>query len=170
MKLDLQRCSLFVLTVAVCGCGGSGPPAAESSAPSGSGKTDIAVKEKSESTPTDQVVAPANPIMPLASGRMPLRIVYLGRSDDEPRTEAFRELFTKHFESVRVIKRDDFRSADAKDADVVVLDWSQPERNVFKGKYPSPLGTLEDWSTPLVLLGSAGLINAGPWEVVGGAG
>ena len=37
-------------------------------------------------------------------------------------------------------------------------------------KYSSPLGNLDAWNTPTVLLGSAGHLIAGPWYVVGGAG
>jgi hypothetical protein len=37
-------------------------------------------------------------------------------------------------------------------------------------KVTSPLGKLEGWSRPTVLLGSAGLFMAGQWQLIGGAG
>jgi hypothetical protein len=50
--------------------------------------------------------------------------------------------------------------------DVVLLDWSQATSST----YISPLGDLESWDKPMVLLGSAGLMLAGPWSIIGGAG
>jgi hypothetical protein len=101
------------------------------------------------------------------NGVIPLRVLYLARSDEE-RTRAFVNLFEEHFQAAASVQRDEFVPAQADQYDVVVLDWSQDERS---GKeYPSPLGDLANWNTPTVMLGSAGLINAGPWHVLGGAG
>lgn len=49
--------------------------------------------------------------------------------------------------------------------EVVVLDWHQTDG--FDGE---PLGPRASWSTPTVLLGSAGLLTAKKWEVLGGSG
>ena len=51
---------------------------------------------------------------------------------------------------------------------VSLLDWSQDESRVGDAK--SPFGKLEDWSKPTVLLGSAGLLLATQWQLIGGAG
>jgi len=50
----------------------------------------------------------------------------------------------------------------------VLLDWSQSDSQL--AKTPSPLGKIEEWSTPTVLLNSAGLLMAGQWQIIGGAG
>jgi hypothetical protein len=69
---------------------------------------------------------------------------------------------------VTLADRERFDPAKAKDADVVLLDWSQHDTDVRKAK--SPFGKLEDWQKPTVLLGSAGLLLAGQWQIIGGAG
>ncbi|MFO0842112.1 MAG: hypothetical protein U0797_06885 [Gemmataceae bacterium] len=74
----------------------------------------------------------------------------------------------KHFAKVAVAPRKGFDPAAARDADVVLLDWSQSEGSVDKAT--SPLGKLEGWTKPTVLLGSAGLFMAGQWQLIGGAG
>ena len=100
--------------------------------------------------------------------KIPLRVLYLAREGEDQRTNAFTEFLTGHFAASRTVPREEFERSLLADADVVVLDWSQRERHV--DKYPSPLGPLEEWDKPLVLLGSAGLLIAGPWQVIGGAG
>lgn len=96
-----------------------------------------------------------------------LRILFLAR-DDATRTESFEKFLKEHFTQVSVVAREEFQAEQAKGFDVAILDWPQSER--LAGRYESPLGSLEDWDTPLVLLGSAGLQMAGPWNVIGGAG
>jgi len=98
---------------------------------------------------------------------IPLRVLYLARNDAD-RNAAFRQLFERHFTAVSVRERQQFVPAEAEGFDVVVLDWSQDDRPT--GQYDSPLGDLENWSTPTVFLGSAGLLMAGPWNIIGGAG
>jgi hypothetical protein len=97
----------------------------------------------------------------------PRRVLFVGNQDTR-RTAAFVELLEKHFAEVRVADRKSFKPAAAADVDVVLLDWSQqdtaPARDV------SPLGDREEWSKPTVLLGSAGHLLAGPWQVIGGSG
>ena len=100
--------------------------------------------------------------------KIPLRVLYLAREGEDQRTEAFTDFLSKHFTTSTTIKREEFERDLVADVDVVVVDWSYRERYV--DKYPSPLGPLEEWDKPLVLLGSAGLLIAGPWQVIGGAG
>jgi hypothetical protein len=97
-----------------------------------------------------------------------LHVVYLGRETDDERQAAYTEFLEQHFSTVTSIKRSDFDHNKKLDADVLLLDWSQQEDR--EENYPSPLGKLETWSTPTVLLGSAGLLISGPWKIPGGAG
>lgn len=101
-------------------------------------------------------------------GAIPLNVLYLGRQQDGGRTEAFRDFLASRFTSALTAKRNDFNACLLADIDVVLLDWPQSERPA-KGA-PSPLGLLEEWDTPLVLLGSAGLLQAKSWATIGGAG
>lgn len=100
--------------------------------------------------------------------KIPLRVLYLSRGNADQRTEAFTQFFSKKFESCTAVPRDEFERSLLAGVDVVVLDWSQDERR--SDRYPSPLGPVETWETPAVLLGSAGLLLAGPWSVIGGVG
>ena len=142
--------SLFTASLLLLGCGDS-----QSTSP------------KPASTQSLEEAAPAKFAVPGADGKIPLRVLYLARSDPE-RSKSFRELFEQHFQTAAVVRREEFVPSQASEFDVVVLDWSQSER--ASGQYASPLGDLENWSTPTVLLGSAGLLIAGPWNVIGGAG
>lgn len=93
-----------------------------------------------------------------------LAVLYLGDPQTE-RASAFEAFLTKHFKTVRVEDRTSWDRTAAEDADVVVLDWPQ--------KIPPterPLGERETWTTPTVLLGSAGLNLAVIWDVRGGVG
>ena len=101
-----------------------------------------------------------------AAEPLPLRVLYVG--NDRDRGADFESFLKQHFAKVTVARRDGFDAATARDADVVLLDWSQSEDSVDKAS--SPFGKLEDWSRPTVLLGSAGLFMAGQWQLIGGAG
>ena len=101
-----------------------------------------------------------------AAEPQPLRVLYVG--DNRDRAADYEAFLKKHFDKVAVSRRDGFDPATARAADVVLLDWSQSEGPVDKAV--SPLGKLEDWSKPTVLLGSAGLFMAGQWQLIGGAG
>jgi hypothetical protein len=101
-----------------------------------------------------------------AAEPLPLRVLYVG--NDRDRGADFESFLKQHFAKVTVARRDGFVPAAARDADVVLLDWSQSEDSVDKAS--SPFGKLEDWSKPTVLLGSAGLFMAGQWQLIGGAG
>src|SRR5262245_53436113 len=101
-----------------------------------------------------------------AAEPMPLRVLYVGNYGD--RAADYEAFLNHHFGKVRVASRNGFDPSAARDADVVLLDWSQSEDSVDKAN--SPFGKLEDWSKPTVLLGSAGLFMAGKWQLIGGAG
>lgn len=102
------------------------------------------------------------------SDRVPLRVLYLSRDNNPARTASFTEFLNLNFASCRTEARSDFRMEFTKDIDVVVLDWSQDER--LSNKVDSPIGQLEEWTHPIVLLGSAGLLLSKPWRVIGDAG
>jgi hypothetical protein len=101
-----------------------------------------------------------------AAEPLPLRVLYVGENRD--RAADYEAFLKQHFAKVTVARREGFDPAAARDADVVLLDWSQSEGSVDKAV--SPFGKLEDWSKPTVLVGSAGLFMAGQWQIIGGAG
>jgi hypothetical protein len=97
---------------------------------------------------------------------LPLRVLYVG--DNKTRAGDYAGLLKMHFAQVRLAERTGFDPAATQEADVVLLAWSQSESDLRKAQ--SPLGKLENWSRPTVLLGSAGLLMAGQWQIIGGAG
>ncbi len=104
----------------------------------------------------------------VASGvSFPRRVLFVG-APDSPRTTSFVELLKKYFTEVRVADRKTFDPSSADDADVVLLDWSQSEANFPND--PSPFGDRKAWKRPTVFLGSAGLLVAKQWRVIGGSG
>jgi hypothetical protein len=99
--------------------------------------------------------------------RLPQHVLYLGNAKTQ-RAREFADFFRRHFARVQVDEREGFDPRRAARADVVVLDWSQRDPRT---KPPtSPLGSREAWGKPTVLLGSAGHLLAGAWEVRGGSG
>jgi hypothetical protein len=106
---------------------------------------------------------PAGEVEPI-----PLSVLYLSRQDDAERTSAFQEFLSERFHRCVVQPREDFTAEMIAGVDVVLFDWSQRERSSSQAE--SPLGRLEDWSTPTVFLGSAGLHMAEAWQVIGDAG
>ena len=102
------------------------------------------------------------------SAKIELNVTYLARDDNPERQKSFHDFLEQHFAKVTSVRRSEFDHTQPTDADVVLVDWSQREERA--DNYPSPLGELEDWSVPTVLLGSAGQIIAGPWRIPGGAG
>ena len=102
-----------------------------------------------------------------AAELLPLRVLYVGNAKS-PRAADYAAFLKKHFKQVTLANRAGFDPATAKAADVVLLDWAQSETDVRKAQ--SPFGKLEDWHKPTVLLGSAGLLLAGQWQLIGGAG
>ena len=99
---------------------------------------------------------------------LPQRVLYIGRSTDVQRTEDFTQFLQRHFTGVRVFAGDKFDPRSAEDSDVVLLDWSQQEMRLDKAM--CPLGEFGSWTKPTVLLGSAGLLVASQWQLIGGAG
>ena len=102
-----------------------------------------------------------------AEGVIAKKVLYVGNAST-PRAMAFEEFLRSHFAHVTVANRASFNAVEAADADVVLLDWSQQDTPVAKAD--SPLGPRDVWSTPTVLLGSAGLLLASSWEILGGGG
>lgn len=102
------------------------------------------------------------------SEKLPIHILYLSRRNDESRTASFTDFLSEKFASCRTAKRDEFDTELLDGIDVVLLDWSQSERT--SREHESPIGPLEKWTKPTVLLGSAGLLIAKPWNVIGNAG
>jgi hypothetical protein len=100
--------------------------------------------------------------------KQPLRVLYLARDMDAERQEAYMSFLEANFAQVSTVPRSEFQPVQVQDVDVVLVDWSQREPR--QGDYRSPLGDLDDWSTPTVFLGSAGLLMAGPWHLIGGVG
>ena len=98
---------------------------------------------------------------------LPLRLLYIGNSKS-PRAEHFAGFLKKHFAGVTIADREGFKSKAAADADVVLFDWSQSDSDLAKTALP--FGRLEDWSKPTVLLNHSGLLVAGQWQLIGGAG
>ena len=103
-------------------------------------------------------------------GKLPLNVLYVGDTERN-RAHAFAGFLSEHFQGSEAIHRDLFEPADAEDFDVVLLDWSQTEVDLMAmDELESPLGSREEWTKPLVLLDSAGLLMAGPWELQGSWG
>lgn len=98
---------------------------------------------------------------------LPLHVLYVG-SASSPRARHFEAFLKRHFATVATADRHGFNPARARDADVVLFDWSQSERR--EGAEAFPLGRLDEWTRPTVLLNSAGLLTAEHWHVIGGAG
>jgi hypothetical protein len=98
---------------------------------------------------------------------LPLKVLYVGNMGT-PRAVAFEEFLRQQFVEVHLADRAAFEPATAKQVDVVLLDWSQSDSKAAGSK--SPVGDREEFSTPMVLLGSAGHLLAGHWEIVGGSG
>ena len=96
---------------------------------------------------------------------LPQKVLYIGHRVDE-----FVPFLKQHFVNVQSVSRQEFRPAQSKDFDVVLLDW--PQSGAMRGAWldGSPLGRREQWSKPTVLLGSAGLNLAVAWKLKGGSG
>ena len=105
-----------------------------------------------------------------------LRVAFVGAPDTD-RGRAFTQLLEQRFGTVQAFDRDGCEPARLQEHDVVVLDWPQGEGlgKWFQapdkgGERRAPLGPREQWRTPVVLIGSAGLNLAASWAVAGGFG
>lgn len=116
---------------------------------------------------------------PRPDGKIDLRILYLGAGDGATGRAAAKiargremvDFLRTVFADVRAADRDHFVRGSERDADVVLLDWSQSEIELAQlEKLESPIGPRESWNRPLVLLGSAGLLLGVPWRLKGGFG
>lgn len=102
-----------------------------------------------------------------AEGLIAKRIIYLGNVGTA-RAKAFEDFLRGHFAEVTVADRSRFAPSSAKDADVVLLDWSGEDSDA--DTTDSPLGPREEWATPTVLLDCAGPMLARLWQINGGDG
>ena len=102
-----------------------------------------------------------------APERLPQRLLFVGEKAHAERAREFTDFLTPRFAKVTATTHEAFTAAAVKDVDVVLLDWHQGA-DIDRTK--SPLGELEAWQKPLVLLGSAGLNTAVAWNVFGGVG
>lgn len=102
-----------------------------------------------------------------AEALLPLHVLYVGNAKS-PRAEHFETFLKKHFAQVELADRVGFDPVRARDADVVLFDWSQADSRLPETALP--LGRLDQWSKPTVLLNHSGLLVAEHWHVVGDFG
>jgi hypothetical protein len=96
---------------------------------------------------------------------LPLDVLFIG-APDTTRSRDFLEFLGKTFRSVRFASHAEGPTSADEAIDVAVLDWSQQERD----DGDAPLGARDRWTTPTVLLGSAGLNLSSRWKLRGGWG
>jgi hypothetical protein len=112
---------------------------------------------------------PAQEPSPVQDSASPRALDVLYVAGKEPRytarQAALRAFLDERFGEVRFAEHAKVTPAALAGIEVVVLDWHQGED--FDGL---PLGARDEWTTPTVLLGSAGLLLAKKWEVLGGSG
>jgi hypothetical protein len=95
-----------------------------------------------------------------------LSVAYIGKVST-PRGQSYTAFLRKTFRRVEVADRVGFDPRKAAAFDVVLLDWSQQDR---QEKSLPPLGAKDSWNKPTVLLGSTGLWLAEAWEIHGAIG
>jgi hypothetical protein len=100
-----------------------------------------------------------------AETRQTKSILFVGDTKDE-RGQAYVKFLKEHFTNVSSVDHKE-TAPDVTGIDVVVLDWPQGK---YPTNHPSPLGQRENWHTPTVLVGSAGLQVAERWQLLGGWG
>ncbi len=98
-----------------------------------------------------------------------LKVLYVGNAK-LPRAAEYRAFFATNVAQITVAERVGFDPAQAKDFDVVLLDWPQSERGPGFPAIKAPLGERSTWTKPTIFLGSAGLNMAAVWDVKGGFG
>jgi len=98
---------------------------------------------------------------------LPLRLLFVGESDQAGRSAEFAAFLGQRFTAVSTTTHGGFERAQLDGVDVVLLDWHQ---NGQAERAPCPLGDFAGWNKPMVLLGSAGLNLAIAWDVFGGVG
>lgn len=95
----------------------------------------------------------------------PKSILFVGDTHDE-RGQSYIEFLKQHFPKVTAVDHK-ATAPDVTGIDVVVLDWPQGK---YPTNHPTPLGQRENWHTPTVFVGSAGLQMAERWQLLGGWG
>lgn len=101
-----------------------------------------------------------------AAEKINLSVFYVGNLST-PRGKHYTAFLGKAFRRVEAAERKGFDPRKAAEFDVVLLDWSQRDR---QEKAPPPLGPKDGWNKPTVLLGSAGLLLAEAWQIHGAIG
>jgi hypothetical protein len=99
-----------------------------------------------------------------------LKVLYVGDSASSSRTRQVTAFLQKNVSQVEAVPRRGFNPDQARDFDVVVLDWPQSGTSDQERQQESPLGKRAKWNKPTLLLGSAGLNLAVVWKVRGGSG
>jgi len=98
-----------------------------------------------------------------------LKVLYIGEPGT-PRATAFADFLRPRVARLDVAARDRFQPARGAEFDVVALDWPQSPKAEAEWRGKGPLGERDAWTTPTVLLGSAGLNLAVVWKLRGGSG
>ena len=101
-----------------------------------------------------------------ATEKKDLSVLYVGNLTT-PRGKSYTAFLSKRFRRVENAERVGFDPHKAAAFDVVLLDWSQRDR---QEKSAPPLGPKAAWNKPTVLLGSAGLLLAEKWQIHGAIG
>jgi hypothetical protein len=101
-----------------------------------------------------------------AAEKIDLSVFYVG-NPSTPRGKSYTAFLSQSFRRVEAAERRGFDPKKAAGFDVVLLDWSQSDR---QAKAQSPLGPKDAWNKPTVLLGSAGLLLAEVWKIHGAIG
>ena len=100
-----------------------------------------------------------------------LHIAFVGDLETE-RGKDFVQFLRAQFPRVDAVERSTCTPEKLRAADVVVVDWPQ-QQGVSKWlmdkqlEHHNPLGLLERWDRPTVLVGSAGLSAAADWNLPG---
>lgn len=100
-----------------------------------------------------------------------LHIAFVGKLDSE-RGKSFVQFLRQQFARVTPVAIEGCAPEKLRTADVVVLDWEQADGvmawlNDKQKAHDNPLGTVDRWDRPTVLIGSAGLNVAADWNLPG---
>lgn len=100
-----------------------------------------------------------------------LHVAFVGKLDSD-RGKSFVQFLRQQFARVTPVAIDGCAPEKLRMADVVVVDWAQGDgviawMNDTQKAHDNPLGKLERWDRPTVLIGSAGLNLAADWNLPG---
>jgi hypothetical protein len=113
--------------------------------------------------------------IPAQQAAVPLHVAFVGDLEKD-RGKDFLTFLRAHHPRVDAVERKACDPARLRGVDVVILDWSQQDDGVIawmndkKAPRLCPLGDLEHWERPTVLIGSAGLNVAAAWNLPGAHG